>query len=170
MRLGAEKVYIVYRRGHEELPARAEEVEHAREEGIVFNLLTNPVAILDNGKGWVKAMRCIRMELGEPDQSGRRKPVPIKGSEFEIEVDQVIMAIGQGPNPLIPKTTPTLEVSKRNTIVIKSEETMETNMKGVYAGGDVVSGGATVISAMGAGKRAAAAIDTYMRETCKPNS
>ena len=164
LRMGSEKVYIVYRRSNKEMPARAEEVEHAIEEGIEFHLLTNPTEILDDGNGWVKGMKCIRMQLGEPDDSGRRRPVPIPGSEYELPVDMVVMAIGQGPNPLIPRTTPELELTRRDTIVVKDEATMETTMKGVYAGGDVVTGGATVISAMGAGKKAAEAIDKYLNK------
>ena len=163
LRLGAEHVSIVYRRSAAELPARAEEVEHAKEEGIDFQLLTNPVAIEDNGEGWVKSMRCIRMELGEPDASGRRRPVPIEGSEFDIAVDTVIVAIGTGPNPIIAHTTPGLETTKRGNIAA-DEETGATSKPGVFAGGDIVTGAATVILAMGAGRKAAAAIDAYLKE------
>ena len=161
LRLGAE-VHVVYRRSEEELPARVEEVHHAKEEGIIFNLLTNPVEILADENGWVKGIRCIRMELGEPDESGRRSPVEIPGSEFEIEVDAVIMALGTSPNPLISSTTKGLEVNKRKCIVAE-EEFGKTSKTGVYAGGDAVTGAATVILAMGAGKNAAKGIDEYLR-------
>ena len=157
-RLGAENVYIVYRRGKEELPARAEEVFHAEEEGIEFKLLQNPTKILGNEEGWVSGMEVIKMELGEPDDSGRRRPVPIEGSEEVIDVDTVVVAIGQTPNPLIRKTTKGLDTNKRGCI-IADEETGKTSKDHVYAGGDVVTGAATVILAMGAGKAAAAAID-----------
>lgn len=157
-RLGAENVYIVYRRGKEELPARAEEVFHAEEEGIEFKLLQNPTKILGNEDGWVNGMEVIKMELGEPDDSGRRRPVPIEGSEEIIDVDTVVVAIGQTPNPLIRKTTKGLDTNKRGCI-IADEETGKTSKDHVYAGGDVVTGAATVILAMGAGKAAAAAID-----------
>lgn len=161
LRLGAE-VHVVYRRSEEELPARVEEVHHAKEEGIIFNLLTNPVEILTDENGWVKGIRCIRMELGEPDESGRRSPVEIPGSEFEIEVDAVIMSLGTSPNPLISSTTKGLEVNKRKCIVAE-EEFGKTSKTGVYAGGDAVTGAATVILAMGAGKNAAKGIDEYLR-------
>ena len=169
LRLGAEKVYIVYRRSMEELPARAEEVEHAEEEGIDFRLLNNPVEILgynnpddprDPKNGTVRAIRCVKMELGEPDESGRRRPVPIEGSEYELDVDAVIMSIGTSPNPLIKDTTEGLEVNKRGGIVVN--EGGLTSRNAVYAGGDAVTGAATVISAMGAGKVAAASIDEYL--------
>ncbi|KRU39945.1 homotetrameric glutamate synthase [NADPH] [Clostridium sporogenes] len=160
LRLGAE-VHIVYRRSEEELPARGEEVHHAKEEGIIFNLLTNPVEILEDEKGWVKGMKCIKMELGEPDQSGRRRPVEIKGSEFTMDVDTVIMSLGTSPNPLISSTTKGLEINKRKCLVAE-EETGLTTREGVYAGGDAVTGAATVILAMGAGKQAANAIDEYL--------
>ncbi len=160
LRLGAE-VHIVYRRSEEELPARVEEVHHAKEEGIIFNLLTNPVEILEDEKGWVKGMKCIKMELGEPDESGRRRPVEIKDSEFVMDVDTVIMSLGTSPNPLICSTTKGLEINKRRCIVAE-EETGLTTREGVYAGGDAVTGAATVILAMGAGKQAAAAIDEYL--------
>jgi glutamate synthase (NADPH/NADH) small chain len=159
-RLGAE-VHIVYRRSEEELPARVEEVHHAKEEGIIFDLLTNPTEVLADEKGWVKGMKCVRMELGEPDASGRRKPVEVKGSEFVMDVDTVIMSLGTSPNPLIPSTVKGLAVDKRKCIVAE-EETGLTSRKGVYAGGDAVSGAATVILAMGAGKKAARAIDMYL--------
>lgn len=160
-RLGAENVYIVYRRSENELPARAEEVHHAKEEGIIFKLLNNPTAILGDDKGNVTGMECIRMELGEPDSSGRRRPVPVKDSEFRIDVQTVIIAIGQSPNPLIKATTPRLQTEKWGGI-IADEETGATSIEGVYAGGDAVTGAATVILAMGAGKKAAAAIDEYL--------
>lgn len=163
MRLGAQEVYIVYRRGMDELPARKEEVEHAQEEGIIFKILTSPVEILDDGDGNVCGIRCIEMELGEPDESGRRKPVEIKGSEFEIELDTVIMSIGTSPNPLIRQTTPGLETNRRGCIVTDGIEG-RTTRKGVYAGGDAVTGAATVILAMGAGKSAAKAIDEYLKK------
>lgn len=160
LRLGAE-VHIVYRRSEEELPARVEEVHHAKEEGIIFDLLTNPVEILADEKGWVKGMRCIRMELGEPDDSGRRRPVEVAGSEFELELDTVIMSLGTSPNPLISSTTEGLEVNRWKCIVA-DEDNGKTTKKGVYAGGDAVTGAATVILAMGAGKAAAKGIDEYL--------
>ena len=160
MRLGAEHVYIVYRRGEDELPARKEEVGHAKEEGIEFYLLNNPVRVVGDDKGWVTGLECVKMELGEADASGRRSPVAVEGSNHILEVDEVIMAIGQGPNPLISQTTPALAVNKRGNIV--ADENGATSMPGVYAGGDIVTGAATVISAMGAGKKAAAAIDEYL--------
>ena len=159
-RLGAEHVYIVYRRGEDEMPARKEEIHHAKEEGIELRLLNNPVRILGDDKGWVNGIECVKMELGEPDASGRRSPVEVKGSEYVLDVDMVVMAIGQGPNPLIKQTTPELEVNKRGNIV--ANEVGATSIPGVFAGGDIVTGAATVISAMGAGKRAAAAIDEYL--------
>lgn len=160
-RLGAE-VWIVYRRSEKELPARVEEVHHAKEEGINFELLTNPTEILADEDGWVKGIKCIRMELGEPDESGRRRPEPIEGTEFEFEVDTVIMALGTSPNPLIPSTTEGLEVDKRRCIV--ADEYGQTSREGVFAGGDAVTGSATVILAMGAGKDAAVSIDKYIKE------
>ncbi len=162
MRLGAETVYIVYRRSMDELPARREEVEHAMEEGIIFKTLNNPVEILPDENGGVRAIRCIEMELGEPDESGRRRPVEKPGSEFEIEVDTVIMSIGTSPNPLIRSTTPGLETNRRGCIVTNGDDGL-TSREGVYAGGDAVTGAATVILAMGAGKQAAKAIDEYIR-------
>ena len=162
LRLGAEEVSIVYRRSEAELPARAEEVGHAKEEGIRFQLLTNPVEVIGDENGWVKELRCIRMELGEPDASGRRRPVPIKGSEFSEPMDTVIIAIGTGPNPIIAHTTPGLETTKRGNIAA-DEETGRTSKEGVFAGGDIVTGAATVILAMGAGRKAAAAIDAYLK-------
>lgn len=161
LRLGAEKVYIVYRRSLEELPARKEEVEHAMEEGIEFKLLNNPVAIIGDDKFNVKGMRCIKMELGEPDSSGRRRPVAIEGSEFELDVDVVIQSIGTSPNPLIKNTTKGLETNSHGCIITK-DESGETTKEGVFAGGDAVTGAATVILAMGAGKNAAVAIDKYI--------
>ena len=161
-RLGAEEVFIVYRRTEKELPARAEEVEHAKEEGIVFHLLNNPTQILGDENGNVKGMECIRMELGEPDASGRRRPVEVPGSEFTLDVDCVIMAIGTSPNPLIKSTTQGLETQKWGGIIV-NEETGLTSREGVYAGGDAVTGAATVILAMGAGKTAATAIDQYIQ-------
>jgi glutamate synthase (NADPH) small chain len=157
LRLGADHSIIVYRRSEEEMPARDAEIHHAKEEGIEFHLLCNPIAILADDKGFAKAVRCIRMELGEPDDSGRRRPVPIEGSEFEIECDVVINAIGNKPNPLIPHTTPDIETTKWGTIVA-NEEDGRTSKKYVYAGGDIVTGAATVILAMGAGKHAAKSI------------
>ena len=162
MRMGAEEVYIVYRRGMEELPARKEEVEHAMEEGVIFNTLTNPVEILGDENGNVSAIKCVEMELGEADESGRRKPVEKKDSEFLIEVDTVIISIGTSPNPLIRKTTPGLETNRRGCIVTDGEGG-KTSRMGVFAGGDAVTGAATVILAMGAGKSAAKAIDDYIR-------
>ncbi len=161
LRLGADEVYIVYRRSMEELPARKEEVEHAIEEGIKFMLLNNPTEILGNENGFVKAMKCIKMELGEPDERGRRRPVPLPDSEFELAVDTVIMSIGTSPNPLIKSTTEGLEVNSRGGIIVE-ENTGTTSKTGVYAGGDAVTGAATVISAMGAGKTAAKAINEYL--------
>ena len=160
LRLGAE-THIVYRRSEKELPARAEEVEHAKQEGIVFNLLTNPVEIHADEKGWVRSITCIRMGLGEPDESGRRRPVEIPGSEFEIECDCVIMSLGTSPNPLISSTTKGLEINRRKCIVA-NEENGQTSKEGVFAGGDAVTGAATVILAMGAGKAAAKGIDEYL--------
>ncbi|MBQ9756072.1 MAG: FAD-dependent oxidoreductase, partial [Clostridia bacterium] len=160
-RLGGD-VHIVYRRTLDELPARKEEVEHAMEEGIIFDLLTNPTEIKGNENGWVSAITCIKMELGEPDASGRRRPVAINGSEFDIEADVVIMALGTSPNPLIKSTTEGLEVNKHGGII--TDENGLTSVKAVYAGGDAVTGAATVILAMGAGKTAAKAIDEYLNK------
>ena len=161
LRLGAE-VHIVYRRSEEELPARVEEVHHAKEEGIIFDLLTNPVEILTDENGWVSGMKCVRMELGEPDESGRRRPVVKPDSEFVIEADTVIMSLGTSPNPLISSTTEGLETNKWKCIVA-DEEFGKTTKEGVYAGGDAVTGAATVILAMGAGKAGAKGIDEYLR-------
>ncbi|MBQ3906989.1 MAG: NADPH-dependent glutamate synthase [Lachnospiraceae bacterium] len=160
LRLGAE-VHIVYRRSEEELPARVEEVHHAKEEGIIFDLLTNPTEIIADEKGWVTGMKCIKMELGEPDESGRRRPVEVPGSEFVMELDTVIMSLGTSPNPLISSTTEGLETNKWKCI-IANEENGKTTKEGVYAGGDAVTGAATVILAMGAGKAAAKGIDEYL--------
>ena len=160
LRLGAE-VHIVYRRSEEELPARVEEVHHAKEEGIIFDLLTNPVEILSDENGWVSGIKCVKMELGEPDASGRRRPVVVEGSEFVMDVDTVIMSLGTSPNPLISSTTEGLEVNKWKCIVA-DEEHGKTTKEGVYAGGDAVTGAATVILAMGAGKTAAKGIDEYL--------
>ena len=161
-RLWAEHVYVVYRRSEAEMPARAEEIHHAKEEGIEFHLLNNPTQILSDGKGSVAGMECIRMELGEPDESGRRRPVEVPGSEFVLEVDTVIMSLGTTPNPLIRSTTPGLETNRKGCLIVQ-EDTMETTRKGVYAGGDAVTGAATVILAMGAGKKAAAAIHAALQ-------
>ena len=160
LRLGAE-VHIVYRRSEEELPARVEEVHHAKEEGIIFDLLTNPIEILSDENGWVNGIKCIKMELGEPDASGRRRPVAIEGSEFVMDVDTVIMSLGTSPNPLISSTTEGLEVNKYKCI-IADEEHGKTTKEGVYAGGDAVTGAATVILAMGAGKAGAKGIDEFL--------
>jgi len=161
LRMGAERAAIYYRRSEKEMPARVEEYHHALEEGVQFRFLVAPVRVLGDEKGWVRAMEFQEMELGEPDESGRRRPVPKEGSNFVVECDMVVVAIGTYPNPLIPDTTPALEVTKWRTIKV-DEATMATNIPGVYAGGDIVTGGATVISAMGAGKRAARAIHEYL--------
>lgn len=160
-RLGAEEVYIVYRRSEEEAPARLEELHHAKEEGIIFRFLNNPAALIGDDKGWVKSMEIVKQELGEPDASGRRRPVPIEGSNYTIDVETVVIAIGQSPNPLIRQTTPGLDTQKWGGIIV-NEETMESSKENVYAGGDTVTGAATVILAMGAGKKAAAAIDAKL--------
>jgi len=160
LRLGAEKVYCIYRRSRAECPARAEEVHHAEEEGVEFHWLTNPVELLDDGKGNVRAMRCIRMELGEPDDSGRRRPIPVADSEFEFETDQVVFAIGTNANPIIGQTSK-LHLNRRG--YIETDETLATSMAGVFAGGDIVTGAATVIEAMGAGRKAARSIKNYLR-------
>ena len=161
LRLGAETT-IVYRRTENELPARKEEVHHAKEEGIKFAMLTNPVEVIGDENGWVKAVKCIRMELGEPDESGRRSPVEVPGSEFEIETETVIMSLGTSPNPLIARTTEGLETNRRGCIV--ADENGATSRPGVFAGGDAVTGAATVILAMGAGRKAAAAINEYLKK------
>jgi glutamate synthase (NADPH/NADH) small chain len=162
LRLGAEESTIVYRRSREEMPARAEEIHHAEQEGVIFKLLATPVAIHGDDKGHVKELECIQNQLGEPDASGRRRPIPVQGSNFCIPADIVIMAIGQSPSPLIPKTTPDLKTAKNGVVTI-DDETGKTSKKGVFAGGDVATGGATVILAMGQGKKAAKAIDEYLK-------
>lgn len=163
LRLGAEKVYIVYRRSEAEMPARKEEIENAKEEGVKFHLLTAPVEIIgDPVTGRVKKLKCIKNTLGEPDSSGRRRPIPIAGSEYIMEVDTVVSAIGQSPNPLVPRSMPELKTGKHGN-VITDEKTGETNIPGIYAGGDIATGAATVIAAMGAGKKAARTIDKYIR-------
>jgi glutamate synthase (NADPH/NADH) small chain len=163
LRLGADNAYLIYRRSEVEMPARNEEIHHAKQEGIQFHLLTNPIRIMGDEQGRVKAVECIRMELGEPDDSGRRRPVPIEGSEFVIEVDTVVVAIGTGANPLIAQTTPDLEMNKWGYIVA-DEQTGATSKPGVFAGGDIVRGAATVILAMGDGRQAAEAIDKYVMQ------
>jgi glutamate synthase (NADPH/NADH) small chain len=160
---GPAEVHIVYRRSRDEVPAREEEFHHAGEEGVIFDFLTNPIAILGDERGGVRAMRCIRMELGEPDASGRRSPVPIEGSEFEMAVDTVIMALGTSPNPIVFNNAEGLKRTKHGTVVA-DPETGRTTERAVWAGGDVVTGAATVISAMGAGKRAAADIDRFLSD------
>ncbi len=161
LRLGAEKVFNIYRRSRAEMPARAEEIENAEEEGVEFIFLSAPVRIIGDEEGWVRAIECVRMELGEPDESGRRRPVPLPGSEYTLDVDTVVVAIGTDVNPIIPSTTPDLERNQRGYI-IASQETGQTSKPGVFAGGDIVTGSATVISAMGAGKKAALAIHKYL--------
>ncbi|MDX9864683.1 MAG: NADPH-dependent glutamate synthase [Anaerolineaceae bacterium] len=161
-RLGARNSYIIYRRTEEEMPARLEEIHHAKEEGIIFEFLRNPVEFIGDEKGWIKGMKLEKMELGEPDDSGRRRPVPIEGSEYVMDVDMVVIAVGNGSNPIIQKTTPDLAFNKWGNIIV-DDETMQTNKAGVYAGGDIVTGGATVILAMGAGRKAAKAIDAYLQ-------
>jgi glutamate synthase (NADPH) small chain len=163
LRLGADEAHIVYRRSRAEMPARAEEVHHAEEEGVTFNFLTNPVQILADEKGWVRGMECIRMELGEPDASGRRRPVEVKGSEFEIECDTVVMALGTDPNPILSRTTPGLQIHKWGGIIC-DEATGKTTRDGIWAGGDAVTGAATVILAMGAGKAAAEDMHRWLQE------
>ena len=160
LRLGADEVYIIYRRSEAEMPARLEEIEHAREEGIKFMLLTNPARILGNNQGWVTGIECIRNELGPPDESGRRRPVPIEGSEFKLDMDTMVIAVGQGPNPLLLSTEPDLKLNRWGNIKADSEG--QTSLPDVFAGGDIVTGAATVIQAMGAGKRAARAINEYL--------
>jgi glutamate synthase (NADPH/NADH) small chain len=167
-RLGAQ-VYLIYRRGEEEMPARREEIEHAREEGIEFRLLVNPVRVVGDGKGWVKGIECVRMELSEPDESGRARPLPVKGSEAVIDVDTVIVAIGNSPNPMLARTTHGLKLNKHGAIEVDGY-TFMTSRDGVFAGGDAVSGSATVISAMGQAKEAAKAIDEYIKGKTEKNS
>lgn len=161
LRLGARNAYIVYRRSDKEMPARVEEVKHAKEEGVQFMMLTNPVKFEGDENGWLKSMTCLKMELGEPDDSGRRRPVPVEGSDFKVDLDIAVVAIGNGSNPLINQTTPEIEVNKWGNI-IADNETMATSKKGVFAGGDIVTGGATVILAMGAGRVAARSIHNYV--------
>ncbi|MEW5865497.1 MAG: NADPH-dependent glutamate synthase [Bacillota bacterium] len=162
LRLGAEKVSIVYRRSRAEMPARLEEIENAEEEGVEMMLLTNPVRVLADEKGWVRGMECIRMELGEPDESGRRRPVPVPGSEFVLDIDTMISAVGTDPNPLLVRSVPALKLGKHGNVIV-NEETGETSVPGIFAGGDIVTGSATVIAAMGAGKVAARGIDKFVR-------
>ncbi len=171
LRLGADNAYIVYRRGREEMPARQEEIEHAEHEGVKFKNLTAPVRILGNDEGWVTALECLEMELGEPDASGRRRPIPVKGSEFILEMDAVVIAIGTSANPLIAQTTPDLKLNRKGYIEVENETTCRTSKKGVFAGGDIVTGSATVILAMGAGRNAANAIQNYLQtgEWWSPN-
>jgi glutamate synthase (NADPH/NADH) small chain len=166
-RLGARTATLLYRRSKAEMPARAEEMKHAREEGIDFRMLTNPVEFVGDEKGWLTGARCVRMELGEPDASGRRKPVAIAGSEVVLPADVAIIGVGTSANPMIQSATPDLETNKRNYIVADAE-TMRTSKRGVFAGGDIVTGGATVILAMGAGRKAAAGIDVYLRTETWP--
>ncbi|HUT37310.1 MAG TPA: NADPH-dependent glutamate synthase [Planctomycetota bacterium] len=161
LRLGADEVYVLYRRTEAEMPARIEEIHHAHDEGVRFEFLVAPLEVLGDDKGWVRGVRCIRMRLGEPDKSGRPRPVPIEGSEFEFPCDQIIVAIGNGPNPLVPQTTPDLQTTRWGNIVA-DEATGQTSKRGVFAGGDIVTGAATVIKAMGAGKTAAGAIHRYL--------
>jgi glutamate synthase (NADPH/NADH) small chain len=161
-RLGAEIATIVYRRSEVEMPARLEEIKHAKEEGVIFRTLTNPIEFLPDENGWVRAARCLQMELGEPDSDGRRRPIPIPNSEFEIPTDLVIMAIGNGSNPLISRTTPDLQCNKWGNIIVTGQGG-RTSKRGVFAGGDIVTGGATVILAMGAGRAAARSIDEYLK-------
>jgi len=160
LRLGAEKSYILYRRTEAEMPARIEEIHHAKEEGVIFHLLTNPIRFIGNEKGLLTEVECLKMKLGEPDESGRRRPVPIPGSEFKIKIDTALVAIGQSPNPLIPHTIKGLKVGKHGNI--ETDEKGHTNIPGIFAGGDIATGAATVILAMGAGKKAAKAIDEYV--------
>jgi glutamate synthase (NADPH) small chain len=163
LRLGAARAMMLYRRSEAEMPGRGEEIHHAKDEGVEIHTLTHPVEFLGDDKGWLRAARCIRMALGEPDDSGRRKPVPIEGSEFEIPLDVAIVAVGTGPNPLVQSTTPDLATNKKGYIAVADQETLRTSKKGVFAGGDIVTGAATVILAMGAGRKAARSIDDYLR-------
>ncbi len=167
LRLGADEVHIVYRRSREELPARLEEVENAEEEGVIFDFLTLPVRLIGNERGWLTEMECLKMELGEPDDSGRRRPVPLEGSEFKMQVDAAVCSIGNSPNPLIPMTTPGMEVGRRGNIVA-DEATGRTSRDAIWAGGDVVTGAATVISAMGAGRKAAQDIHEHLTKKTSP--
>jgi glutamate synthase (NADPH/NADH) small chain len=161
LRLGAEKSYILYRRTEAEMPARAEEIEHAKQEGVIFKLLTNPIRFIGDEKGILKEVEYLKMQLGEPDDSGRRRPVPIPGSEEKIAIDTALVAIGQSPNPLIPQTMKELKIGKHGNII--ADDDGRTSVHGIFAGGDIATGAATVILAMGAGKRAARAIDTYLK-------
>jgi glutamate synthase (NADPH/NADH) small chain len=161
-RLGARTSYLIYRRSEKEMPARAEEVKHARDEGIRFLCLTNPVAFLGDDKGWLQAVRCLRMELGEPDASGRRAPVPATGSEFELPIHMAVIALGTSANPLVQSTTPDLQTNRKGYIAA-DPETLATSKRGVFAAGDIVTGSATVILAMAAGRKAARSIDAYLR-------
>ena len=163
VRLGAARAVMLYRRSEAEMPGRAEEVHHAREEGVLIQTLTHPVAFLGDDNGWLRGARCIRMALGEPDDSGRRRPLPIEGSEFEIPLDVAIVAVGTGPNPLVQSTTPDLATNQKGYIAVADQETLRTSKQGVFAGGDIVTGAATVILAMGAGRKAARSIDEYLR-------
>ena len=160
-RIGAKEVYVIYRRSEVEMPARLAEIKHAREEGIKFELLTNPIKIFGDNFGWVKKMTCVRNRLGEPDSSGRRRPLTIPGSEFDFDCDTVVIAIGQGPNPLLISAVPGLKLNKRGNVEADSDG--RTSIDDIFAGGDIVSGAATVIEAMGAGKRAARAIDRFVK-------
>jgi glutamate synthase (NADPH/NADH) small chain len=162
-RLGARTAYLVYRRSEKEMPARAEEVRHARDEGIRFHCLTNPVALLGDDQGRLRAMRCLKMELGEPDESGRRAPLPVPGSEFDLLVQMAVIALGTGANPLVQSTTPDLQTNRKGYIAA-DPETLRTSKRGVFAAGDIVTGSATVILAMAAGRKAARSIDEYLRQ------
>jgi glutamate synthase (NADPH/NADH) small chain len=161
LRMGAKKSYIIYRRTEKEMPARIEEVHHAKEEGIIFKILTNPIEFVEGEKGKLKSVKCINMKLGEPDESGRRRPIPIYNSEFTIDIDTALVAIGQNPNPLVPQSIEELETERWGNI--KVDDNGKTNIEGVYAGGDIATGAATVILAMGAGKKSARAIDEYLK-------
>jgi glutamate synthase (NADPH/NADH) small chain len=163
LRLGASKAIMIYRRSEAEMPGRAEEIHHAKDEGVEIQTLTHPVAFLGDERGWLRGARCIRMALGEPDESGRRRPVPVPDSDFEIPLDVAIVAVGTGPNPLVQSTTPDLAVNKKGYIAVADPETLRTSKRGVFAGGDIVTGAATVILAMGAGRKAAASIDAFLR-------
>jgi glutamate synthase (NADPH/NADH) small chain len=163
LRLGASKAMMLYRRSEAEMPGRAEEIHHAKDEGVEIHTLTHPVEFLGDEQGWLRGARCIRMALGEPDGSGRRRPVPVEGSEFEVPLDVAIVAVGTGPNPLVQSTTPDLGTNKKGYIAVADQETLRTSKKGVFAGGDIVTGAATVILAMGAGRKAAHSIDEYLR-------
>jgi len=162
LRLGASKAMMLYRRSEAEMPGRAEEIHHAKDEGVEIQTLTHPVAFLGDERGWLRAARCIRMALGEPDDSGRRRPVPVEGSELEMPLDVAIIAVGTGPNPLVQSTTPDLATNKKGYIAVADPETLRTSKRGVFAGGDIVTGAATVILAMGAGRKAARSIHEYL--------